>query len=301
MFSTSHDFPGDDDIVPTHVVSSGGVVMLCASRNHTCAARSTVWVCSHLDIEMASHAAVMGDLVEVHKLLRSVHERADPYIASQAREGGERAKYVYCSLFYYATYFLHVHPDTVYCPIGLLLRGTTMGLPAHLDADEAAVVVHYYVAGHPAIPQRDMAGNDVFVCSGRTGGKVVEFSSAAPPGELRAGTWTPSEMLHWVGTREGAHTLDPRQIRGIPFTNRWVHHCLQSQEHTPVRLAPLHPKARRPVTCTCCARVYASPDVDAVAWMNHFGALIQSSRRRPFICFDCCVFSVSAKCSNVFS
>ena len=264
--------------------------------------RSVVWVCAHLDTDMASQAAVLGDLVEVHRQLRQVHMHAEACIAAQEREGGERAKYVYCSLFYYAAYFLLIDPDTVYSPIGLLLRGGNAGIPAHLDADEDAVAVHYYVAGQdPVVPVADMIGNEVFVCGGRTGGQVVHFSSAAPPDVLVAGTWTPSRMLHWVGSRDGAHTLDTRQIRGIPFTNRWVHYCLQAHEHTPIRLAPLHPKARKPITCTCCKRVFVSPHLNACNWMNHFGASIQKSRgRKGFLCFDCCVHITKGRRSRVF-
>ena len=151
------------------------------------------------------------------------------------------------------------------------------------------------------MPVANMAGNDVFVCSTETGGRVVEFSTAAQPGVLLAGTWTPSKMLHWVGTREeGARRLDSRQIRGIPFTNRWVHHCLQSASHTRIRLAPIHPSPRNPITCTCCGHMYVSPHTDPCSWMNHFGAHMQASRNERFVCFDCCVYIVSRRVSNVF-
>ena len=187
-------------------------------------------------------------------------------------------------------------------------------MPAHTDPDEPEKVVHWYMrdtsvasARAPLLPYS--AGNQLFVCTGTTGGNIMSVNTAtASADELKAVVWRPSDQLHWTDSHSGATNLDRMQVRGIPFNNRWIVNALLKEGGSGalIRLAPTNPAERNPICCSVCAYVFGSPHRDPSTWMNHFGAAVQASLGEEhcfhgvFVCFDCCVEQRTRFPSRVF-
>ena len=78
-------------------------------------------------------------------------------------------------------------------------------------------------------------------------------------------------------------------VRSIPFDNHWLT-CVLTKLGVAhgVRLAPLHPIAREPISCSGCGKVAGCPKADPVHWIEHFRSAVQCAANRPgYLCTDC--------------
>ena len=170
-------------------------------------------------------------------------------------------------------------------------------MSAHTDPDERGdpnplPIPHLYFKGLG----EGTAGNRLVVASGMSGGQVVTQYTMPRRGEVQATVFAPTDQLHFVDS-EGCYTRgnksepDPTQVRVIPFNSKWVAELLlkgkTQPNHVGMRLAPLHPCWRAPVTCNACLQVFSSPSENPVAWINHLGWAIAKNRDCEFVCFDC--------------
>ena len=216
------------------------------------------------------------------------------------------------SILYFVSVFMCVDPNTVYCPLAFVLRGQTPWMPAHVDPDEPGLPVpHLYLRGLMAAPALGRAGNRLVVFSERDGGQAVTHATEPCVGEVDVVTFTPTDMLHMVDSAgEEEHAIvDDTQVRVIPFNCKWIADMLlssgsgaggQREGEVGIRLAPLHPCVREPITCTQCAHMFGSPHANPVTWMNHMGWHMAHAKGGAFVCFDCMWEEVTGEDSYVF-
>ena len=290
----------------THITSRDGLYPAhgYAETGPTCC----LWMADTMDHDMVQFAALIPYLVHSQVLAKDVLQRAFPMGPGQQEQmGGTREYLAHGSIFFYAAIFLGVHPDTVYMPLSMVVRGQTTWIPAHVDQDETGVPVpHTYFKGL----LDGTAGNRLVVGSNCKGGKITTMYTNPRRGEQLVAVFCPTEQLHFVDS-EGAYTSgsksvpDPTQVRLIPFNSRWVAACLQNGSKTEggsgLRLAPLKPIDRQPVQCTACMYRFVSPREKPGTWMNHLGAHIAAARQLPFVCFDCSWEHLMGDTSCVFT
>jgi hypothetical protein len=282
----------------THTLT-GGTLIRCAAGDKvlsTGAGRGmlSLWINQNEDLDLALTGQLYLHLVQAHMRLLD-------FVNACPGQGEASARLLLVlrqvSLFRYAAEFMGLGEADVYCALALLLRGATTWLPAHTDPDLPHMVPHYYMAGErkrEGVPARGMS---LFVAGDRgTAGKeatVVEVCTDAPPGEMYVVGFKPAKQLHWVEDRgsPGAR-LDRTGLRGIPFNNNWLGQqlCKQAEKGVPVliRMAPIRPKSRTPISCTVCLNEYGDPAVQPQAWLQHFGACVQAANGKPYVCLACC-------------
>ena len=190
---------------------------------------------------------------------------------------------------YYAAIALGVNPSRVHCPLAWSYRRATHSMPAHTDQDAPWRQLAYYICGLP-YRREEPPGCRVYVCTGVTGGTILEFCSHGGSGQdVVVGYWDTQQSLHWVGSSRGAKGgVDMTGIRIISFDTKWPCGILVNEGRLRgVRMCPPNPMARPTITCSSCGSVTPSPDEAPCAWLEHLCREVQRAVKRPYVCLAC--------------
>ena len=241
-------------------------------------------------------------MVHLHKCGRAMQWRTDPAGAAECCVGGRRHILTQCSLLYHACVCLGIDPDTVHCPLAGTFRACTTHIPAHYDEDADWPQINYYMRGvKEGVDERQ--GCRLFVGSNRTGGSWVEVGTDPMEfGTMLLVQFKASQQLHFTESAEGSKgRIEPTFVRHIPFDNKSVTSNLMSgddEKKRGVRLAPMNPLARQPISCLQCQRQFGCPRTDARNWLHHMCHGVQKAAgRSSFVCRDCIVGSCSHQAS----
>ena len=206
----------------------------------------------------------------------------------KSQQEGARAPIAATSLHYYAALALGVDPATIVCPLAWSFRATTTSMPAHTDDDADWWTMAYYLSGLDDGPL-ELPGNRLFLCSGKTGGNILEVSTHCKRGDLVMGYWHTANSLHWVGSGHNARGQPSKSaVRIIPFDNKFVsERLLESSRLRAVRMCPLAPQKRDRIECTACGLVADDPTREPEAWLEHMCFAVQKCSSRPYVCLSC--------------